>query len=226
MVYAVSNASIIRSPDQVTNTDPILQRLLDEAEVNLRWDKFYATEECVIQREGIRFVNRTLYRRLEIVVSYLHALRIRRQREKKSTQSVPNPVFVEVTLARLTGTVRSGPSEHPIVIPFSPAFTARKDVLKFLKDNSECFYARFLLKLRIHTGRGSRVSAMVDSDEEAGKKERKKLEEGSDAWLQAETEIVKGDADFLYARKAKLVVSDMSVVMLKPVVKSSSELHD
>ncbi|OWA52309.1 hypothetical protein BV898_16767 [Hypsibius exemplaris] len=218
VVWSVSNVSVIRSPDQVTNPDEILQRLLDEAELNLRWEKFYAQEECVIQPQGIRFINRTLYRRLEIVTSYLHALRTRKQRERKSVESVPNPLFVEVTLIKSDAPVEGATSDSPVVVPFSAAFRSRREALAAFADNEDCYNARFLIKLSIRAARASQVQAVVEENSPLGEEEQTEAAvEGSDEWLQTETAILKADADYLFERTTKVVVADISVVMLKPV---------
>ncbi|GAU88025.1 hypothetical protein RvY_00797 [Ramazzottius varieornatus] len=207
IVWAVANVSLLRSYDQVGKDDEVYQRLLDEVEQNIRYKEYFREERCLIHDEGIAFLKRHFYRRLQIIVSFLHALCTRKVKENKLIISVPISLYIEVSLRRT-----SEKDKNPgavTVVPFSVTFEALADHLALMRDDEDLLYARFVLKLKINPSRASRVSQTMTDEEEVEK-------DKDEPAIVREIKIYKGDIERLFS-KDRHDMAHVAVILLKSV---------
>ena len=202
IIWAVADVSLLRSYDQARISDEVYERLLDEIEQNICYNEYFRDERCLIHNEGIAFLRRYLYRRFQIVVSFLHALCARKVKEKKLISSVPVSLYIEVSLRK---TNEKDTSPEVTVVPFSVTFDALTDHLALVREDRELSYCRFVIKLEINPSRASRVSqTMTDVADE------------DESTLVRETKIYKGDVERLFSKDRK-DMAHVAVILLKSV---------
>lgn len=216
--WRVTFVSVIRTVRQAKSDDPVLERLLLEAEDNLQWDFLYNTERIKILPQGLWFMKKTLYRRIQVVAGYLHALKNRHLREGMPTHCIPVTIIIELVLQPTKSVDFSEIVDvlSPTAIPYCTEFKfdeVRKELMRYI-TYSDLKWLRVLLKMHIRAPILKSTRAVgegiveYDSDDE--------IVVGSEEWMEKQTEIKYHDAAMVY-RTRRSTVAHIEVVLVKPI---------
>lgn len=217
--WQVAHVSIVRTAKQATQCadDIILECLLEDIETNLQWENYYREERIKILPQGLWFMKKTLYRRMQIVSSYLHALKSKRLREGKSVRCIPVTIMIELILKpqKLVNYDEIVDILRPTAIPFCPEFRfdrMRKKLLRVLSF-SGLKSVNVLIKMHIRTPvlhRPTRASGSGVSKYES------ETEDETDEWIDQQTLIDEDDADELW-ESGRSTIAHVEVLLVKPI---------